>query len=89
VAIKPVSTIGKNQNTYDFDKNKQILQAKGRHDPCVLPRAMPIIEAMAAIVTGDHCLLQAARKLSVENIMNNNNNGKKNFNVIDSEEDDF
>jgi len=52
---------------------------------------MPIIEAMAAIVTGDHCLLQAARKLSVENIMNNNNNnnGNKNLNVIDSQEDDF
>lgn len=71
MAIKPVSTIGKNQNTFDFEKKNQILQAKGRHDPCVLPRAMPIIEAMAAIVTGDHCLMQAARKLSVDCLIQN------------------
>lgn len=83
VAIKPVSTIGKNQNTCDFDKNKIILQAKGRHDPCVLPRAMPIIEGMAAIVTGDLCLIQASRKVCVE-ILND-----KNVISIDNEDEDF
>jgi len=83
VAIKPVSTIGKNQNTFDFNKTKQTLQAKGRHDPCVLPRAIPIIEAMAAIVSGDHCLLQAARKLSVDCLLGNLNN---NQNSIDQEQ---
>jgi chorismate synthase len=62
VAIKPVSTIGKEQITYDYDHNKVTLEAKGRHDPCVLPRAIPIVEAMAALVTIDHCLMQAARK---------------------------
>lgn len=50
--------------------NIQILEAKGRHDPCVLPRAMPIIESMAAIITGDHCLIQASRKFSVDLIKN-------------------
>lgn len=72
VAIKPVSTIGKNQETYDFDIQNKILEAKGRHDPCVLPRAIPIVESMAALVTGDHCLIQASRKLTVD-ILNNNN----------------
>lgn len=66
VAIKPVSTIGKEQSTYDFDAQQQKLLAKGRHDPCVLPRAMPIVESMAALVVIDHSLAQAARKYAVE-----------------------
>jgi chorismate synthase len=61
VAIKPVSTIGKEQVTYDYEQNKVSLEAKGRHDPCVLPRAIPIVEAMAALVTIDHCLIQNSR----------------------------
>jgi chorismate synthase len=64
VAIKPVSTIGKEQITYDLELKEQKLQAKGRHDPCVLPRAMPIIEGMAALVVADHSLIQLARKYS-------------------------
>jgi len=84
IAIKPVSTIGKCQNTFDFDKNVQLLEAKGRHDPCVLPRAMPIIEAMAAIITGDFCLIQASKKLTANFILNNDNENFKNH----SEDDD-
>jgi chorismate synthase len=80
VAIKPVSTIGKNQCTYDYDSNKKILEAKGRHDPCVLPRAMPIIEAMAAIVTGDNCLMQAARKCADDLMINKDNKDNENDN---------
>jgi chorismate synthase len=62
VAIKPVSTISKEQVTYDYEHNEVKLEAKGRHDPCVLPRAVPIVEGMAALVTIDHCLMQGARK---------------------------
>jgi chorismate synthase len=49
VAFKPVSTIKVPQNTVDWDGQPQVLQCKGRHDPCVLPRAIPIVEGMAAI----------------------------------------
>jgi chorismate synthase len=65
VAIKPVSTISKEQLTCDLEGNSHILKATGRHDPCVLPRAMPIVESMAAIITMDHALIQMARKQSV------------------------
>jgi chorismate synthase len=87
VAIKPVSTIGKNQDTYDYDSNKKILEAKGRHDPCVLPRAMPIIEAMAAIVTGDHCLMQASRKCVTDLIINKDKDNIENCNDYDNDYD--
>jgi chorismate synthase len=61
VAFKPTSTIAKKQNTVDKN-NKQIkLEVKGRHDPCVLPRAVPIVEAMAAIVLCDHYLRHRAQ----------------------------
>jgi chorismate synthase len=66
VAIKPVSTISKSQITTDYLGKETTLEAKGRHDPCVLPRAMPIIESMAAIVTIDFALIQLSRKSSVE-----------------------
>ena len=56
VAFKPTATIAKEQNTVDIHGNKAILAAKGRHDPCVLPRAVPIVEAMAALVLCDHYL---------------------------------
>jgi chorismate synthase len=61
VAFKPVATIGLNQSTVDFDGNAAVLAAKGRHDPCVLPRAVPIVESMAALVLVDSLLRQAAR----------------------------
>jgi len=53
VAIKPVATIGKVQQTVDKNGVKTEVEGKGRHDPCVLPRAVPIVEAMAAVVMMD------------------------------------
>ena len=61
VAFKPPATIGKAQKTTDFEGNSTILEAKGRHDPCVVPRAVPIVETMAALVIADLALQQRAR----------------------------
>jgi chorismate synthase len=61
VAFKPVATIGQAQETVDFDGNDAILEAKGRHDPCVVPRAVPIVETMAALVLADLALIQKMR----------------------------
>ena len=61
VAFKPPATIGRAQHTADFDGNEVELAAKGRHDPCVVPRAVPIVEAMAALVLVDLSLRQRAR----------------------------
>ncbi len=57
VAFKPVATILREQETVDIHGNNTIIKARGRHDPCVLPRAVPIVEAMAAITLLDHYLL--------------------------------
>ena len=56
VGFKPVSTIGKAQKTHDFSGEQVTLEGKGRHDPCVLPRAPPIVDNMAAIVILDAVL---------------------------------
>lgn len=56
VAFKPVATIMQTQMTVDALGNPMALDGKGRHDPCVVPRAVPIVEAMAAIVLADHYL---------------------------------
>ena len=53
VAFKPVATLLAEQQTINKDGNDTILQVKGRHDPCVLPRAVPVVEAMAAMVVFD------------------------------------
>ena len=53
VAFKPVATISLPQDTVDYDGKPVVFEAKGRHDPCVLPRAVPIVEAMAAIILAD------------------------------------
>ncbi|MFM1800433.1 MAG: hypothetical protein RLZZ117_2711 [Cyanobacteriota bacterium] len=58
VAFKPTATIRKEQQTIDSEGNATILAAKGRHDPCVLPRAVPMVEAMVALVLADHLLRQ-------------------------------
>ena len=63
VAFKPVATILKEIETIDKDGKSTILKAKGRHDPCVLPRAVPIVEAMAAMVILDAYLLNKATHL--------------------------
>ena len=57
VAFKPVATLLKEQHTVDKDSKEVTINPKGRHDPCVLPRAVPIVEAMAALVLADHFLL--------------------------------
>ncbi len=62
VAFKPVATIGMAQETVDFDGHAVTLEAKGRHDPCVVPRAVPIVESMAALVLMDMALQQRARR---------------------------
>ncbi|CAB1056728.1 Chorismate synthase (EC [Olavius sp. associated proteobacterium Delta 1] len=62
VAFKPPATIGQAQNTVDFDGNQTTLEAKGRHDPCVVPRAVPIVESMAALVISDMALQQKTRQ---------------------------
>jgi len=61
IAIKPVATIGLAQKTVDMNGEPTTLEAKGRHDPCVLPRAVPIVEAMAALVLADAALRQEVR----------------------------
>jgi len=61
VAFKPTATILQPQKTVDIHGQPTELAAKGRHDPCVLPRAVPIVEAMAALVLVDHWLRQAAQ----------------------------
>ena len=61
VAFKPTATIMRPQDTVDADGSPTVLEPKGRHDPCVLPRAVPIVEAMMALVLADHCLRQKAR----------------------------
>ncbi len=63
VAFKPVSTIKKKQQTITKDKNSIELEASGRHDPCVLPRAVPIVDAMGALVIMDHYLRHKAQNL--------------------------
>lgn len=61
VAFKPPATIGQSQSTTDFDGNEVCLEAKGRHDPCVVPRAVAIVESMAALVLADAAVRQEAR----------------------------
>ncbi|HIK32826.1 MAG TPA: chorismate synthase [Oscillatoriales cyanobacterium M59_W2019_021] len=58
VAFKPTATIRKEQNTVNRDRQETVLAAKGRHDPCVLPRAVPMVEAMMALVLCDRFLCQ-------------------------------
>jgi chorismate synthase len=62
IAFKPTATIMRAQETVDREGNPTTLEPKGRHDPCVLPRAVPIVEAMMALVLADHMLRQAARR---------------------------
>ena len=63
VAFKPVATIMKSQETIDSENNVVEMKGKGRHDPCVVPRAVPIVEAMAALVLVDFYLINRTIKL--------------------------
>ena len=62
VAFKPPSTIKLPQNTVDRKGISSILKAKGRHDPCVVNRAVPIVESMVALILLDNILIQKSRK---------------------------
>ncbi len=62
VAFKPVATIMQPQDSIDNKGNRVIVEGKGRHDPCVVPRAVPIVEAMAALVLADYFLLNKMYK---------------------------
>ncbi len=64
VAFKPVATIAQKQETVSMDLKEVKMEAKGRHDPCIVPRAVPIVEAMAALVTLDFLLRSKTDKLS-------------------------
>jgi len=63
VAFKPVATIMQKQTTIDKHGNIVEMQGKGRHDPCVVPRAVPIVEAMAALVLADYYLINQTSKI--------------------------
>ena len=62
VAFKPVATIMKDQESIDSEGKKTTIKGRGRHDPCVVPRAVPIVEAMAALVILDYILINNSRK---------------------------
>ena len=61
VAFKPVATVMHEQDTVDATGKNTTLKGRGRHDPCVLPRAVPMVEAMTALVLIDHALRQQAQ----------------------------
>ena len=61
IAFKPTATIGKEQKTVNADGKEVVMKAKGRHDPCVLPRAVPMVDSMVALVLADHLLLHHAQ----------------------------
>ena len=63
VAFKPVATIMQDQQTVDKDGNEVTVSGKGRHDPCVVPRAVPIVESMAALVMADFLLRARVSKI--------------------------
>ena len=63
VAFKPVATIMQKQQTIDSKGDKTVAEGKGRHDPCVVPRAVPIVEAIAALVLADFYLLNKISKI--------------------------
>ncbi len=63
VAFKPVATIMQNQQTINSENELTEIQGKGRHDPCVVPRAVPIVEALTALVLADFWLMNKTRKI--------------------------
>jgi chorismate synthase len=63
VAFKPVATLMKNQESVNREGGKTNIEGKGRHDPCVVPRAVPIVESMTALVLADHLLRQRSARI--------------------------
>ncbi|KAI8346191.1 chorismate synthase [Blakeslea trispora] len=68
VAFKPAATISQDQETANYDGVTGVLAAKGRHDPCVVSRAVPIVESMAALVIMDAVLQQEARRAAISRL---------------------
>jgi chorismate synthase len=66
VAFKPPSTIAKPQQTVNIHGEEVVLEASGRHDPCVVPRAVPIVEAMTCLVLADHVLRQRVARVNID-----------------------
>ena len=63
IAFKPASSIAQKQKTIDIKNKKEtILQIKGRHDPCVVPRAPPVVDALVALIIADHALISGTIK---------------------------
>lgn len=62
-AFKPVATVMRDQESVDRHGRQTVIEGKGRHDPCVVPRAVPIVEAMTALVLADHLLRQRSARL--------------------------
>ena len=63
IAFKPASSISQNQKTVDIKTKKETtLQVKGRHDPCVVPRAPPVVDSLVALIIADHALLSGKIK---------------------------
>ena len=63
VAFKPVATLIQQQQALNSEGNLVQMKGKGRHDPCVVPRAVPIVEAMAALVLADFSLINKTNKI--------------------------
>ena len=63
MALKPVATLLREVETSDDEGNAAVLKARGRHDPCVVPRAVPVVEAMAAMAMLDAYLLNKTTRL--------------------------
>lgn len=66
IAVKPPSSIGKEQKTVDFEGKEAHVEIKGRHDPCICPRVVPVAEAMVALVILDHLFMQERIAANVE-----------------------
>jgi len=67
VAFKPTSTIMRNQQSVNADGEAVTVEGKGRHDPCVVPRAVPIVEAMTALVLADYMMIHHAKEIKQHN----------------------
>ena len=63
VAFKPIATLLRPQESFDKNRNPIIVEGKGRHDPCVLPRAVPVVENLAAFVLADLFLMNKIRRI--------------------------
>lgn len=68
IGFKSPATISQNQSTVRYDGSAGVLATRGRHDPCVVPRAVPIVETMAACVIMDLVLAQDARSLAASRL---------------------